>query len=494
MQRYIRASTNIRNSLILPVIVYVEIFLTKLTSVILHPLAQEEVIITNHRKCSYPFQFTCVCRTKIDKKNKFHKLKPSICALQAKNVYLCPKHGVMETTVDNICTRLGDLIKTTLSPLIPGDYILLDLPYYANIGDILIWQGTEDFLTTLPGKCLGKHSKETFDFRPLPIDCTILLQGGGNFGDIWRKHQEFRLKTIRHYPANPIIVLPQTIHYNSHEVLLEDVQEMNLHSRMTICARDTHSAEILRKTGFTGRLLTLPDMAFCIRQDTIRTNMTEPTKEKLLLLREDKELKKSSNLTISDWPHLHESSDEAWKYLTKHTGSEADTFFLDDFFPREIKEGITFASSFKEAYSTRLHFAILRLLLGLPIKMADNSYGKNLDFYNTWLKDSELASLPDEEELAAIELAASVYRQKQADFGKCKQEYEALIAAQRDKQREFDILHAETERRQEEKIAALRAETEWEKQKHRKYKRLFSVTLIAMLLSIVALVTIILNI
>jgi hypothetical protein len=222
--------------------------------------------------------------------------------------------------------------------------------------------------------------------------------------------------------------------------------------------------------------------------------MTEPTKEKLLLLREDKELKESSNLTISDWPHLHESSDEAWKYLTKHTGSEADTFFLDDFFPREIKEGITFASSFKEAYSTRLHFAILRLLLGLPIKMADNSYGKNLDFYNTWLKDSELASLPDEEELAAIELAASVYRQKQADFGKCKQEYEALIAAQRDKQRELDILHAETERRQEEKIAALRAETEWEKQKHRKYKRLFSVTLIAMFLSIVALVTIILNI
>ena len=56
----------------------------------------------------------------------------------------------MKTNDNNICLELGNIIKSSLIPLIPGDYILLDLPYYSNIGDILIWKGTEDFLKELP--------------------------------------------------------------------------------------------------------------------------------------------------------------------------------------------------------------------------------------------------------------------------------------------------------------------------------------------------------
>lgn len=155
----------------------------------------------------------------------------------------------MKTCVDNICQTLGETIRKALAPLIPGDYILLDLPYYANIGDILIWRGTEDFLKEMPGNCLGRQSKETFDFRPLPVDSTILLQGGGNFGDIWREHQEFRLEVMRLYPENNIIVLPQTVHYESEDLFSEDVKKMNQHSHLTICARDNHSAELLRQKG-----------------------------------------------------------------------------------------------------------------------------------------------------------------------------------------------------------------------------------------------------
>ena len=58
---------------------------------------------------------------------------------------------------NNICIELGEIIRKTLTPLIKGDYIFLDLPYHGNIGDTLIWKGTESFLRELPGKCLGKH-------------------------------------------------------------------------------------------------------------------------------------------------------------------------------------------------------------------------------------------------------------------------------------------------------------------------------------------------
>lgn len=48
--------------------------------------------------------------------------------------------------------ELKNKIYEELTPLIDSDYILLDLPYYSNIGDTLIWEGTESFLKSLPHK------------------------------------------------------------------------------------------------------------------------------------------------------------------------------------------------------------------------------------------------------------------------------------------------------------------------------------------------------
>ena len=78
---------------------------------------------------------------------------------------------------------LRDLIVNTLTPLISDSYVLWDLPYYTNIGDILIWEGTENFLKQLSSQCISKCSYQTFSYKPLPKDTTILLQGGGNFGE-----------------------------------------------------------------------------------------------------------------------------------------------------------------------------------------------------------------------------------------------------------------------------------------------------------------------
>ncbi len=90
--------------------------------------------------------------------------------------------------------QLREKIKNVLTPLIDNDYVYLDLPYYSNIGDTLIWEGTKEFLQTLPYKCLYYASKDTFHYRKLAQNVIILLQGGGNFGDLYRLHSEFRKK------------------------------------------------------------------------------------------------------------------------------------------------------------------------------------------------------------------------------------------------------------------------------------------------------------
>lgn len=393
----------------------------------------------------------------------------------------------MKKNASNLCAEIQNIIRISLAPLIPGNYILLDLPYYSNIGDILIWKGTEDFLKDVPGQCLGRHSKETFDFHPLSKDCTILLLGGGNFGDIWREHQEFRLEVMRLYPENHIIVLPQTVYYESDEVFIEDVQKMNQHHHLTICVRDAYSAELLKERGFTGRLLTLPDMAFCIKKEELLENMAEASQKSLILFREDKELKEPNlsikylNSFFSDWPQMQESGTQAWQFLMTHKDDEADSFFLNEFFPQQIKAGVEFVSSFKEVYSTRLHVAILRLLLEQPVKMIDNSYGKNLNFYNTWLKDSKLVNLPNEEEQEAIDLAIFVHKKEQEQ----KKEHEKQIAEIKQKQQEQAKLYEERiglyeERigQQEKRIGQLQQQANREYIKHRKYKKLFNAIVI----------------
>lgn len=326
----------------------------------------------------------------------------------------------MNTKTHDTCKQLESLIKESLTPLIPSDYILLDLPYYSNIGDNLIWQGTEDFLKGLSCKCLGRHSRRTFKFRPLPKDCTILLLGGGNFGDIWRQHQEFRLRVIESYPDNRIIILPQTVYYESEDTFEEDVKRLNQHQLLTICVRDHHSAELLKRKGFTGRLLMLPDMSFCIERERLKSEEIE-SKDTLFLLRVDKEAPKAryigpikeSNMSVRDWPNLIETRRAARQYLRSHAAEESDAYFRTTFLAERIREGVLFVSQYKMVYSTRLHVAILRLLLGLPVKMMDNSYGKNLSFYNTWLKDDPLVNIPDEEEQEMLQMNIYAYQQEQ---------------------------------------------------------------------------------
>lgn len=41
--------------------------------------------------------------------------------------------------------QLMDTITKVLTPLIDNDYVYLDLPYYNNLGDVLIWEGTKCF-------------------------------------------------------------------------------------------------------------------------------------------------------------------------------------------------------------------------------------------------------------------------------------------------------------------------------------------------------------
>lgn len=310
------------------------------------------------------------------------------------------------------------LIFHRISPLIGGRVALFGLPCHGNIGDTYIATGELSFLKQIGAKIIYK--KMLIDSTPLPnlpSDCTILLQGGGDFGDVWRGIQECRLKVLDKYKDHKIVIFPQSVFYNETSLVRKDSALLAKCTNLTICARDNYSFEFL-KNNFKNEILLVPDMAFFIPVCSLKKHCVRSADQALYLKRIDKEqnmaeqceLLVESNipLIISDWPTV---KNDLWCLrLNLYMVGFTDALLLRKMFmmaslmrkltvwqmihvayPIVSKQGVAFLSSFKTLYLTRLHSAILSLLIGKEFVLLDNSYHKNQNFYETWLKDCDLA-------------------------------------------------------------------------------------------------------
>lgn len=328
---------------------------------------------------------------------------------------------VVNNTMKSRVSELADTIRERLTPLIKSDYLLLDCPFHSNIGDVMIWAGERSFLNSLPYRCIGQSSYVTYRKRmKLSPDVTILLHGGGNFGDVWREHSEFRLEVVERYPDNPIVILPQTVHYDNLELLKSDAERFSRHDNLTICARDSRSYEILKKH-FSNSVVMVPDMAFCIDGDRLRGWMNPSTTKPLYIQRRDHELADESlpdslpkDVEVRDWPTFErrdcntklllalvrsvEIADRsvATRWLANLLAKSADNYAANSYMQHSIKVGVELLSQFDKVYTTRLHASILAILLGIECHMYDNIYGKNSTFFNTWLKGVEGVTLQKE--------------------------------------------------------------------------------------------------
>ncbi|GAA4434515.1 polysaccharide pyruvyl transferase family protein [Ravibacter arvi] len=299
--------------------------------------------------------------------------------------------------------ELKSIIIDKMLHRIDSDYVLLDLPYHTNIGDTLIWEGEEDFLSLLPYNCLYRSSFDTFKHKEIPENTIVLMHGGGNFGDLWRPYQDFRLDIVQRYPHNRIIFFPQTVHYSNETLAIRDAEILARHKQLTICARDSRSFNFLKEY-FSNEILLVPDMAFCIKADKLEKFKRNVGKNVLLLRRSDQEavldinygeyIKDESELKSLDWPSMEKPFSIQvliYKFLRRIRAFGS----IEDWYTQQIlrhflvKTGVEFLSEYKYIYTTRLHGAILSILLNKSFFFFDNSYGKNSSFFDTWLSDLE---------------------------------------------------------------------------------------------------------
>lgn len=305
--------------------------------------------------------------------------------------------------------HLKSIINSKLSPLIDSDYVLWDLPYHINIGDTLIWQGALDFLSEKPFKMLDFGSSVTASLSNLKNDTIILLNGGGNFGDIYASSQDFRKKISQKYRNNKIIILPQTIYFKDKLNEENDFKILAEHENLYLCVRDQESYDIALRYLEKEKVLLLPDMAFCIKEETLKKGGS--TGRKLLMKRIDLEAIAVDDKYVkevdkqSDWPTFEKHTIRCLylrflmkinqKIFNPDSGKKTilskyiDNYVFNTYRGYLLTTGINFINLFDEIYTTRLHGCILSLLLDKKIILLNNSYGKNKAYYNVWLKDSD---------------------------------------------------------------------------------------------------------
>lgn len=298
---------------------------------------------------------------------------------------------------------LRDLACRELQPLIDGECVLLNAPYHANIGDTLIWQGELDVLARL-GVVPGYWSSiDDFDPTRVGPGATILLQGGGNFGDLWRGNQDFRLAVIQAFPHSPIVMFPQSLHYRDRSRLADDAAILNRHRELTLCWRDDRSYAIAQRFFGCCRNLLVPDMALCI-DPSLFHQWARPTVagSSVFVRRTDQELRGGepygvvpAAATVSDWPSFDPPDPigvHARELARKHSDA-AGRYAFDELRPHLLRMGVEFLSGYETVYSTRLHAAILAIGLGKDVRLFRNSYVKNQAVYETWLRGLDRLTL-----------------------------------------------------------------------------------------------------
>jgi pyruvyl transferase EpsO len=317
----------------------------------------------------------------------------------------------------------------------PGERVaLVNFPNHANAGDPALWLGELAALRRAGAKVVYTASWASYHpdtlRRALGDGGTILLHGGGNFGDLYLHNQATtRERVLRDFPRRRTIQLPQSIWFREpvHRERLRRLCEA--HADFTLLVREAQSLALAR-AHFGVPSLLCPDMAFALGTCP---RAAAPSVDVLWLARGDVERRgwdvpAASGVAVLDW--LAPVPDEpAWPLPARlvarlnrrlHVAATQEP-------PRSELVRRTLAATFRPmarawvsrgcrilargrvVVTDRLHGHILALLQGIPHVVLDNSYGKLRSTVQTWTHRSATASwaeTPDEALALARGLAA----------------------------------------------------------------------------------------
>jgi len=292
-----------------------------------------------------------------------------------------------------------DQLKERLRPILkvipPGSSIYyIDYPVYNNGGDLLIMKGAETFFRDNGIRVKARYS--ALDFPRglnIPIDQIIVLQGGGNFGDLYPVHQKLREAIVASYPYHRIVILPQTIYFTKESELDLTARVFDKHKDVHLFVRDPSSFGIASRKFRQCSVQLSPDMA---HQLWPIVPASSPGKELLCFLRTDIEksgeqerLESAGIGDFLDWASLYnkverKSISVIGRMMAGGSGPLPMQAIWGKYSDYLVDKAVKRFSAYRRVKTSRLHGHILSCLLDKPNTLLDNSYGKNSNYYHTW--------------------------------------------------------------------------------------------------------------
>ncbi len=358
-----------------------------------------------------------------------------------------------------VLREAGQRIERTLLPLIPPrtPIAIFDFPDHPNVGDSAIWLGMMAFLRQHrlgPVVWIDVMKRGQHVLPDLPFPCTLLINGGGNLGDLWDTNQRYREAVIARYPGHRIIQLPQSVLFQSADAEQQWVEACHSHGDLHVIVRDEDSQA--RCGHLPGdRLHLCPDMALFLGH---LPRPCPPATDIVHLLRTDQEMATPQEAgsqesgSLQDWMEEPDStlrqelrSVQDFQGRLSHRGSRLQRLrtgllqieqrlglarlgsdpltaylrhrqrFYTLVASERLGRGCRQLTRGKVVITDRLHAHLLCLMMAIPHIYLDNSYGKISAFSRTWTTQGDhfrpannlaAATIAARELLAQVETAS----------------------------------------------------------------------------------------
>ena len=304
-----------------------------------------------------------------------------------------------------------------------SEVVLVDYPHFPNGGDHLIWLGERAFLSGMGIRTVGEFhmgQAKVPMLRRIVGDRLIVIQGGGNFGDLYPWHQDVKRRIVRSFPDNRIVMFPQSMHYQDPQTERTDAKVFGGHGGLTLVWRDRWSYDRACEVFPDADHRLAPDMAFTLDllgseaefPDERGSGEAETSPDVLMFVRSDKEQALDTRSVggqraeITDWDlvlrDLKRPSRGLYSYLWRGlrkaaspTANVGHAGMFGRICAYEAKGWADFAGGCRDRIrkafrgrdlivTDRLHGHIVATMLRAPHIVLPNSYGKNHRFFETW--------------------------------------------------------------------------------------------------------------
>lgn len=302
-----------------------------------------------------------------------------------------------------------------------GEVAFVNFPNIDNPGDSAIYVGTMRLLGRLGVDVAlavePRAYRRNMVRKVVGEGGTILIQGGGNLGDLYRKQgqQNVRARVLRDFPKARVIQLPQTMYFQEGRWAKQFSSLCEAHENLTMMLRD--DASLARAEALGIPAIACPDLAFGMgpRERPIPADV-----DIAWLVREDIESNQAEERireSTYDWPNrVKQRAGEAGADLARELAAlrRRTTFaermpkrfelsamrhatrLYDSIADRRTALALELVAKGKVLVTDRLHGHLLACILGIPNVLLDNSYGKNRSVFDTWSRRYAIARFAED--------------------------------------------------------------------------------------------------